>query len=126
MKKTALMFCLLILASAGLATAEEAPTPVDAAVEVTEAVEAQQTAETDAEPTKQCLVNNAEGNDFKVDTNFGPHCSDDWTCTYQEPGLGFGCTCTYSCDCATCNGQLVHINCVLVDDGGCLACPSYN
>ena len=126
MKKTLLMFLVLILASTGMALAEEATAPVDAALDVNEAVEAQQTAEADAEPAKECLVNDADGEDFKVATNFGPHCSDDWTCTYQEPGLGFGCTCTYSCDCAICNGELVHINCVLVDDGGCFSCPSYN
>lgn len=126
MKKTALMFCMLALVCAGLATAEEAPAPVDGSLEVAEAVETQQIAEAGAEKNaEQCLANDAEENGFAAAISRS-HCSDPWTCTYQEPGLGFGCTCTYSCQCKTCNGELVHLNCVLIDDGGCFACPDYN
>jgi hypothetical protein len=64
---------------------------------------------------------------------FGSHCSgppSPWTCGHTGSGLGCppGGKCTYSCQCDECvmsDGRVetVAINCTLVDDGGCLACP---
>ena len=69
-----------------------------------------------------------------VSLGFGSHCSgppSPWTCGHTEPGLGCppGGQCTYTCLCDECtmsDGRVetVAINCTLVDDGGCLACPS--
>ncbi len=128
MKKATLMFCWLVLVSATLVSGSETAVqadPVKEIAEVTaEATETEDTAETATEGTPECSVAEVTGEDSKVLAGFGPHCSTPFTCTYQEPGLGFGCTCTYSCSCAYCNGQLTRINCVLIDDGGCMSCPS--
>lgn len=71
--------------------------------------------------------------DPKPVASFGSHCSgapSPWTCSYYEGGLGCppGGGCSYSCQCDECtmsDGRVetVMINCTLVDDGGCLACP---
>ena len=77
-------------------------------------------------PTLEDLTNGSIAGDATM-TGFGPHCGTPWTCTYTEPGLGcFFTQCTYRCRCAICNGNLAIIDCVLTDDGGCLACPAYN
>ena len=67
--------------------------------------------------------------------SFGAHCSGPpapWSCPYTDGGLGCppGGVCTYTCQCDNCvmsDGRIETpmINCTLVDNGGCLACPSF-
>ncbi|MEM8931774.1 MAG: hypothetical protein AAGE94_11410 [Acidobacteriota bacterium] len=67
--------------------------------------------------------------------SFGAHCSGPpapWACSYTDGGLGCppGGVCTYSCQCDNCvmsDGRIETpmINCTLVDNGGCLACPTF-
>ena len=122
------------LLAAGPAMAEEATAPEAPAAVAEEAVP-----EPDAVPTPPLVfgamaeVFGTTAIDLAPMASFGPHCSglpNPWTCSYTEPGLGCwtGGHCTYSCQCDECtmsDGRIetVAINCTLVDDGGCLACP---
>lgn len=119
---------LIVLICATQALGSEQPVGEHAAESAAEAGKTPQAPKPEAELTKECNLEEALVEEPKVFTGgFGPHCSSpSFTCTLEEPGLGFGCTCTYSCDCAYCNGKLTQINCVLVDDGGCFSCPLPN
>ena len=125
MKRSACVSFLLVLALAALAYGADQPPREDPAEAVAEAVDVQRPPEAEADVAASCSASEVDAGGPKVYAGgFGSHCSSPFTCTIQEPGLGLGCTCTYRCSCAFCNGQLTSIDCVLIDDGGCFACPS--
>ena len=119
----AVVFAFLLL-STGVAFADDAPIQDETPDQAIAMVEVEQAPTTDGAQSKECRAVEVGEDGEKVFQGFGPHCSTPFTCTIQEPGLAFGCTCTYQCSCAYCNGQLTTINCQLIDDGGCFSCPS--
>ena len=126
LKKALLISLLLALPFASFAGATEVPVIEEPAPATLQEAEAQTALDSEAADNKECTIVEVDENGEKTFvTTHGPHCTTPYTCTIQEPGLGFGCTCTYRCTCAWCNGNFAPINCVLIDDGGCLSCPSY-
>lgn len=124
MKRFPTVTFAFLLLSAGAVLAADEPIQHEAPDQVLESVELEQIPATIANASRECSVTApAEDGEKVFTTEHGSHCTTPYTCTIQEPGLGFGCTCTYQCTCAYCNGELTPINCQLIDDGGCLACP---
>ena len=129
MLRTTITVVAALMIFAAPVSGEEAPSAAGAKGDFGESSAAQAAPQGEVKAASECLEADAVVEDLSLAsrsfvTTFGSHCTKPpFTCTIQEPGLGFGCTCTYRCSCAYCNGDLTPINCVLIDDGGCLSCP---